>query len=538
MFACLVRFVVGWAFMASAAALAADLRIVSATQSAPGQLVVQVAVTGNEPIKASDFELSFPNGVKTLAVSLKEAAAPADSRSLLLCIDTSGSMGPAVPVMRQVLASVLAGPDRPNALPFRTSITAFDTRSQVLLPFSSDKAAVGAGVSRLRLDANPAGRTRLYDAVLGGMERIRSETRSARHLIVVSDGKDEGSISSASDLLKVILRESPTTVVDAIAFGALSTENADSLRSLAGASASGQFVDAGTDPKLLAKALEGLTRLAVSPRLLELGFRYSAAENAPQTQKGVRLTLKLGGADLTGLELPTAVSPAATSPAAPVASSSGSAGPDPGPDTRITWWPWVAGGAVALVLSFLLYLLLKRPSVDIDLPAGEQDSGGAGLPRTTIRPVSPPTAPAMPPAPPIGRKQGDRKQTGVAYYWPVPGQGVVAHLHGLSGNAREQHYLIDQEEVSVGSAPENDIVLANDEFVSGRHGAFRAVAHSLYVVDLDSRNGTFVNGKAFKSGTQALIPGDVIQFGLTAMEVVAVGESPRQSPGGFEPVVP
>ena len=63
---------------------------------------------------------------------------------------------------------------------------------------------------------------------------------------------------------------------------------------------------------------------------------------------------------------------------------------------------------------------------------------------------------------------------------------------------------------------DTDIVV-NDPLVSKRHAVLQLVNGSLLLMDMNSTNGTFVNGSRIKQ--QAIIQGDVIMLGETTMSV-------------------
>src|SRR5215469_15191369 len=65
-------------------------------------------------------------------------------------------------------------------------------------------------------------------------------------------------------------------------------------------------------------------------------------------------------------------------------------------------------------------------------------------------------------------------------------------------------------ETHIGRSPDNDLVLPDDE-VSRRHAAIRLVDDSHVLVDLESANGTRVNGEPIKEKT--LAAGDSISIG-------------------------
>jgi pSer/pThr/pTyr-binding forkhead associated (FHA) protein len=78
---------------------------------------------------------------------------------------------------------------------------------------------------------------------------------------------------------------------------------------------------------------------------------------------------------------------------------------------------------------------------------------------------------------------------------------------GESG--RLTHELTD-ELVTIGRAPDNAIHLG-DPSVSGKHAQLVAAGDTYHLVDLDSTNGTRVNGQPITRVT--LRPGDQIRFG-------------------------
>jgi pSer/pThr/pTyr-binding forkhead associated (FHA) protein len=73
---------------------------------------------------------------------------------------------------------------------------------------------------------------------------------------------------------------------------------------------------------------------------------------------------------------------------------------------------------------------------------------------------------------------------------------------------------LDSAPVTLGRAPENDLVLDSDEFASVKHARIEPRRDGVWVEDLNSTNGTFVNGMKL-SRRQKLTPGDVIRVGET-----------------------
>ena len=72
--------------------------------------------------------------------------------------------------------------------------------------------------------------------------------------------------------------------------------------------------------------------------------------------------------------------------------------------------------------------------------------------------------------------------------------------------------------VTVGRGGQNDLVLTGDEFASARHARIELRGDGVWVQDLESTNGTFVNG-ARVAGAQRLDDGDILRVGATDLVV-------------------
>jgi FHA domain len=79
-------------------------------------------------------------------------------------------------------------------------------------------------------------------------------------------------------------------------------------------------------------------------------------------------------------------------------------------------------------------------------------------------------------------------------------------------------FPVDSAPVTVGRGGQNDLVLDGDEFASARHARIEARPDGIWVQDLDSTNGTFLNG-ARVVGAERMSPGDVLRVGETDLRV-------------------
>jgi pSer/pThr/pTyr-binding forkhead associated (FHA) protein len=71
---------------------------------------------------------------------------------------------------------------------------------------------------------------------------------------------------------------------------------------------------------------------------------------------------------------------------------------------------------------------------------------------------------------------------------------------------------------TIGRADDNVIALPGDDFASGHHARVESGRDGVWVVDLGSTNGTFVNGEQI-NGRRRLREGDVLQVGDTELRL-------------------
>ena len=93
-----------------------------------------------------------------------------------------------------------------------------------------------------------------------------------------------------------------------------------------------------------------------------------------------------------------------------------------------------------------------------------------------------------------------------------------ATLRVLAPESRRGELVPIDSEITVGRGGGCALVLADDQYASTVHARVIRRGNDLFVDDLESRNGTFVNGKRI-SATTKLRRGDQIQFGGTVCDV-------------------
>lgn len=168
-------------------------------------------------------------------------------------------------------------------------------------------------------------------------------------------------------------------------------------------------------------------------------------------------------------------------------------------------------GLLRLCLLALLYLFFLRVVwavlAELRGPRARRVAAPAAAPVTAARRGGPPpSAPASAPPAPVaagGRRAGRRTASGVL---------VVRQPADAAGTRFE---VADECVMGRGAGCQ---VHLDDTFASQLHARVFRRDGSLYVEDLASTNGTFVNGRRI-TGSVALQAGDQVQVGETVLEV-------------------
>jgi pSer/pThr/pTyr-binding forkhead associated (FHA) protein len=80
--------------------------------------------------------------------------------------------------------------------------------------------------------------------------------------------------------------------------------------------------------------------------------------------------------------------------------------------------------------------------------------------------------------------------------------------------AEGEEIALDASPLTVGRGGNNDVSLPEDDYASTRHARFEPRRDGVWVSDVGSTNGTFVNGIRL-TRERRLAPGDVVRVGET-----------------------
>ena len=148
-------------------------------------------------------------------------------------------------------------------------------------------------------------------------------------------------------------------------------------------------------------------------------------------------------------------------------------------------------------------------------------------------PPVPPVPPVVPPPPDAGRLRETVHGIPSAAAppgAPRPASGPLASFIVKSGALKGQRLAVKTPVVNIGRADYNDVVLP-DESVSTTHAKLQRREGVWVLVDLDSTNGTFVDGDQVK-GEMPLAPGASVRFGEIGVVFEPTDDAAAVAKGG------
>ena len=144
-----------------------------------------------------------------------------------------------------------------------------------------------------------------------------------------------------------------------------------------------------------------------------------------------------------------------------------------------------------------------------------------------MAPPGPPARPAAPPAPPA-------RPASPAAPPRVSGAPLASFL-ARGGAFKGQRFSVKTPIVNIGRADYNDVVLP-DESVSTSHAKLQRREGVWVLVDLDSTNGTFIDGDQIK-GEAPLAPGSTVRFGEISLVFEPTDDGEGVARGGATKVM-
>lgn len=157
-----------------------------------------------------------------------------------------------------------------------------------------------------------------------------------------------------------------------------------------------------------------------------------------------------------------------------------------------------------------IFLYLRRSkAMEPETPPARPQADFA-LPKVPLVDPLPRTAP-----PPPGRR------TKVGGYFPPPKPGrPAALLVGIGGSMNGKQFGMEKDLCRIGASPDNDVIIADDDYVSSHHAQLRYEQGGLLIADQGSRNGTFLNDSRLGDLPLTVNAGDRVRIGNATFEIV------------------
>jgi Flp pilus assembly protein TadB len=264
------------------------------------------------------------------------AQEPTDSLEVILAIDTSGSMRPAIEAAKIAASEFVAA----MPLDVRIGLETFADEVTVLVSPTTDRALLAAQIDSIVV----GGDTALYDLIVGAAGHF-TPTVDHKVLVILSDGKDEGSSATLDDAIAAAQGINVETI-------SLTTAETD----LASLSALGPVTSAD-DPAAVSSAFARVAGLIVE-------VIDSVPSSTAPTTTVAPTTAPPPATTVAAAVSPTTVAPESSAPEASTSST------------------WLIVGAIGLFGGlFLLTLLLfpgervSKARLGIDKPRSMSDIG-------------------------------------------------------------------------------------------------------------------------------------------------------------------
>src|SRR5437667_11107292 len=170
---------------------------------------------------------------------------------------------------------------------------------------------------------------------------------------------------------------------------------------------------------------------------------------------------------------------------------------------------------------FRFYADTAAPAPSAPPPANPQPGPAASAPS------------AVPPPPPKGERL--RETVHGVPSAPRPSGAPLANFLVRGGSLKGQRLRVKMPVVNIGRADYNDLVLP-DESVSTTHAKLQRREGVWVLVDLDSTNGTFIDGDRIK-GEAPLTPGATVRFGDVSLVFEPTDDGVGVAKGGGTRVI-
>lgn len=447
---------------------------------------------GGQPISAVPTErLTATVGAIPATVDSQAAfESTGEGIAYVFLIDISRTSGPAFGEMIEALNTWIDGMeegDRAVVLTFGDSVQARTAG------FTGDRDALASALAPL---APTDSVTVLYQAIEAGLDYDRVSTEGVpgrRAIVLFSDGMDEARGGIGRDALIASLADRYLPIYT-IGFWVRETpERREGLRTLdeLARRSGGFYIERRDQP--IGELHDELRARIRDVSVLRLTCDGCVADG---NRHLVNLNYSFDGGTVSdGLDvrlIPSAV-------------------PPPAPGGGLPAWGWAIGALLLAAIAGIERLFARkraRAQAPIERPrrpAPSTDQWAKRPPRPRARPAA-----TVPTTEPEGAREGARVDLTVI---GGPDSGKV-------------HEVIVAGRIVIGGSREADLAIQNDPKISARHCELTARGDTVLLRDMESLNGTAVNGIPLKS-RHRLADGDVLLVGDTELRVQLRGSTRR-----------
>ena len=226
--------------------------------------------------------------------------------AVILAVDTSGSMRKNDNIAKARSAAARFAAGMPPGT--RLGVLSFGTQTKLVQELTTDRTRVQAVIQNLQ--AEDSGGTALYDAVVKGSQLLAGESGQA-NLVVLSDGKHEGTATTLQEAIKAAKDKAKVT---AVALDAGFEQDKAALQDLA-VETGGKTQSASEDS--LGLVFQSVAEALASQYVVDMVLPPGLGKKV-ELRLEVRANGEVGVLDKPDFLLPPGVSPTATGPATPV----------------------------------------------------------------------------------------------------------------------------------------------------------------------------------------------------------------------------
>jgi Mg-chelatase subunit ChlD len=383
----------------------------------------------------------------------------------------------------------------------RSAIISFGDKITTVQDYTADKNALKNGIKTLFMSNN---NTQLHQGIVRAIEmshRIDATLPSRRVIVMLSDGEDDfpGGMTRDEVLVKMKEDRVPIYAIGFLQKGKRGQANLKSLGEFARMSG-GEFFDSkGVE---LGKLYESIQKKILKSFLVKLDASKAIADGKSYR---LQLTFNSAGKSMTdGLDIrilsPTGKMPEKTPPQPWYAAKY----------MKIPIWGYIAAAGILLILIIALFMRSRRKKARLIAEEKERERLVAEQEAAHKKAEAEAAARAAEEKRKIDEQLTVKKAA-------APGIRIKFSVLGSSGDQREYGISLSGR-AFIGRSSECDLAIMDDEEISKQHCELILEGGYVMISDLNSTNGTLVNGVPVKI-RHRLKNGDLILLGRTELRI-------------------